>query len=304
MSAKERENTQADTSKIDENSAQSEALLDEAVNASCERKEMSDEDEKTKEVVEEAADAAPEGGDGGSHGGDGASTVDDSDIERAVKAGMPISTVRSFTDKGALQQVVSLLESKRDQASGGGGREDGGKDPVDDDDDIDIPDLENEDEFDPSFVKGYKAMKAVIQKQAGTIKALKAGGVSPGGKDWFDSKVETLGDAYKDALGSGSARKAEQVENLNKVKAKFEVLTAGYKQAKADVSKDEVFSEALKLVVGNVESDAVKAKSLADRAKLTLQRPSSANGKSVSRQSSESIEREIAEEINAKFFGK
>lgn len=236
---------------------------------------------------------------------DGANAVGDEDIERAVKAGMPISTVRLFADKAALEQVVSLLEARREKSAEGEGDGGGGEDPDPEEEMPEIPDLENEDEFDPSLIKGYKAMKALLAKQHEQIKTLKAGGGSPGGKAWFDSKVGMLGDAYKESLGAGSgALKTEQRDARNKVKAKFDVLSAGYRQAKVNVSPDEVLDEALKLVVGNVSADASRAKSAADRAKLALQRASGAGQKPGASKSAQSVEREIADEINAKFFGK
>lgn len=271
-----------------------------------------EEDDKLKEEIDDGAaddknaggaDADLEDGEGGEGGGDDENVVGDEDIERAVKAGMSISTVRSFTEKAALEQVVSMLEARREKSAEGDGG--GGEDPDPDEEMPEIPDLENEDELDPSLIKGYKAMKALLAKQHEQIKTLKAGGGSPGGKAWFDSKVGSLGDAYKDALGTGSgAMKTEQRDARNKVKAKFDVLSAGYRHAKVRVSPDEVFDEALKLVVGDAPASASRAKAAADRAKLALQRASGAGQKPGGASGSKSIERKIAEELDAKYFGK
>lgn len=228
----------------------------------------------------------------------------DEDMERAVKAGLPMSSVRSFADKEALLSVVALLESKQDKAAGGDESKSGGDDP--DEDDIEVPDLSEDDGYDPGLVKAFAALKAQAKKQSETIKSLKAGGESLGAKNWLDSKVAELGDEFKDALGVGEKTVTDdQAETRTKVQAKFDVLTAGYKSAKIDVPKDEVFAEALKLVVGDVAgtaATAARAKALASRGRLALSRASSASGAAREKPSQESVERDIADEINEKFF--
>lgn len=228
----------------------------------------------------------------------------DEDVERAVKAGLPMSSVRSFADKEALLSVVALLESKQDKAAGGDESKSGGDDP--DEDDIEVPDLSEDDGYDPELVKAFAALKKMAMRQSETIKSLKAGGESLGAKNWLDSKVAALGDEFKDALGVGEKTVTDaQTETRTKVKAKFDVLTAGYKSAKIDVPKDEVFEEALKLVVGDAAgtaATAARAKALAARGRLALSRASSASGAAREKPSQESVERDIADEINEKFF--
>lgn len=300
MNTKEHENTQYDTSTKQPVDAKLEAEIDEAIRVSFEGKKMNEEENKEVGNTDEGGTDKPDvvvvdSADD--------SKIDDTTVERAVKAGMTISSAKLFADKTSLLEVVSLLEGKTSKKEDRKPSDSGGVDP---EDEISIPDLENEDEYDPALIAGYKAMKATILKQSETIKTLKAGGGSPGGKDWFESKVGALGEAFKDSLGVGvTSPKPEQVEARNKVKIKFDVLSAGYKQAKLEVSTDEVFSEALKMVVGDVAevaSDAAKAKALAARnSKLQIQRPSPVDGK-TGKQSVDDIRRDIADEIDAKFF--
>lgn len=300
MNTKEHENTQYDTSTKQPVDAKLEAEIDEAIRVSFEGKKMNEEENKEVGNTDEGGTDKPDvvvvdSADD--------SKIDDTTVERAVKAGMTISSAKLFADKTSLLEVVSLLEGKTSKKEDSKPSDSGGVDP---EDEISIPDLENEDEYDPALIAGYKAMKAAILKQSETIKTLKAGGGSPGGKDWFESKVGALGEAFKDSLGVGvTSPKPDQVEARNKVKIKFDVLSAGYKQAKLEVSTDEVFSEALKMVVGDVAevaSDAAKAKALAARnSKLQIQRPSPVDGK-TGKQSVDDIRRDIADEIDAKFF--
>jgi len=231
--------------------------------------------------------------------------VDDSLLERAVKSGMTLATAKTFADSESLLQVVGVLESKQSPKSKDG-------DPPEEEEELSIPDLEDEDtaeadRYDPKLVSVVKSMKAMLLAQSDEIKHLKAGGMAPGGKSWFDSKVEALGEAYKDSLGVGEqSPKFEQKDARSKVKTKFDVLTAGYKSAKVEMSSEDVLSEALKMVVGDVDSvasDVAKKTALSDRKKLNLQRPSPVDGK-TGKKSTEEIERGIAEEIDVKYFHK
>lgn len=301
MNTKEHENTQYDTSTKQPVDAKLEAEIDEAIRVSFEGKKMNEEENKEVGNTDEGGTYKPDvvvvdSADD--------SKIDDTTVERAVKAGMTISSAKLFADKTSLLEVVSLLEGKTSKKEDSKPSDSGGDDP--DEDDIEVPDLSEDDGYDPALVKAFAALKKMAMKQSETIKTLKAGGGSPGGKDWFESKVGALGEAFKDSLGVGvTSPKPEQVEARNKVKIKFDVLSAGYKQAKLEVSTDEVFSEALKMVVGDVAevaSDAAKAKALAARnSKLQIQRPSPVDGK-TGKQSVDDIRRDIADEIDAKFF--
>ena len=118
---------------------------------------------------------------------------------------------------------MALLESKQDKAAGGDESKSGGDDP--DEDDIEVPDLSEDDGYDPGLVKAFAALKATRpRRQSETIKSLKAGGESLGAKNWLDSKVAALGDEFKDALGVGEKTVTDdQAETRTKVKAKFDV---------------------------------------------------------------------------------
>lgn len=313
MDATEHKNTQETTSKSSGFDAEYIAEIDEAVRASCEREKMTEEEKPSaEEVLEKVAEETVEstGTDTDTdtdtvEADDGAITLDDADVERAVKAGMSIKAARSFADKGTFDEVVSLLESKTESQVG---VSDGEVPAEVTDDDFFIPDWEDEGEFDPSLVSQLKALKSVINKQSKIISSFKAGGESLDDKDWFDSKLESLGSEYKDTLGVGVKKPlAMHLKTRDEVKAKFDILNAGYKQANQKVAAEDVLNEALRVVVGDVSSiasDAVKANALRDRNRLSLQRPSASQGRGGAKQSAENIEREIAEELDAKFFGK
>jgi len=306
MKTENNTNTENNTSQEHPVDAKMESEIDEAVRVKTERVKMQDEEKVVPtaetEEIQETPDLEIEAVEPEKKAVEDKKPVDDISLERAIKSGMTLSTAKSFADNEALLQVIEILEGKQSPKT------EESKSPIADDgheeDELQIPDLEDEDEYDPGFVSMFKAMKATLLSQNEAIKQLKAGGMAPGGKSWFDSKVGSLGEVYKDSLGVGvQSPKPEQVETKNKVKTKFDVLSAGYKHAKVEMSPEDVLTEALNIVVGDVAgaaSDAAKAAALKARNKLQLQRSSPTDGR-TGRKSIDDIKRGIADEINQKF---
>lgn len=100
--------------------------------------------------------------------------IGDAEIERAVKAGMSIADARSFKDKSAFERVCSLLEGKGAPADGDASRasKDSGDKPKDGDEDsadFDVPDITEDEEFDPKLVK----LGSVVRKMGDALKSLR-----------------------------------------------------------------------------------------------------------------------------------
>ena len=100
--------------------------------------------------------------------------IGDAEIERAVKAGMSIADARSFKDKSAFERVCSLLEGKGAPADGDPSKasKDSGDKPKDGDEDsadFDVPDITEDEEFDPKLVK----LGSVVRKMGDALKSLR-----------------------------------------------------------------------------------------------------------------------------------
>lgn len=102
--------------------------------------------------------------------GEGAFSVGDAEIERAVKAGLSVADARAFTDKGVFERVCAALEAKN--APDGKISKDSGKDAKDGDEesaDFDVPELTEDEEFDPKLVK----LSSAVRKMGDALKAMR-----------------------------------------------------------------------------------------------------------------------------------
>lgn len=101
--------------------------------------------------------------------------IGDAEIERAVKAGMSIADARSFKDKAAFERVCSLLEGKGAPKDGetssttSTDSDDKPKDGDGDSADFDVPDITEDEEFDPKLVK----LGSVVRKMGDALKSLR-----------------------------------------------------------------------------------------------------------------------------------
>lgn len=220
-----------------------------------------------KPEVQGEDDPDPEKGDGNGDGenkGDAdeiPAEIPDSQIERAVKAGMSISDARSFKDAKALERVTAILEKRSEP-------EKKDEKPPESSDAVDylklvadIPDEFDPEVYDENFIKLAKTFKSVVGGLQAEVVRLREAGMAKAEQSWFDGQVSGLGDEVVKALD------ADKKSNLE---TKFKVLEAGYKAAGQTVKREEVFKEAAKLVLGDV---SVKENGGVDRSKQFISRP-------------------------------
>ena len=167
-------------------------------------------------------------------GGGEAFTVGDAEIERAVKAGLSVADARSFTDKGAFERICSMLEAKN--APGGKeiskDSEEKPKDGDGDSADFDIPDITEDEDFDPKLVK----LGAVVRKMGDALKAM---------REENKSLREAVG---KSEEAKREAAKAAKVEERNKTLRL--APPGGVKGARKEKTEDDILAE----VAGEISS--------------------------------------------------
>ena len=259
-------------------------------------------DDKAGTADDEAAenDAAPEGeADDGKPDGDGEAdgeeaeaknedVITDEHLERAVKAGFTMADARKFGSAELLESTISRLEEARKDTADNGDDDDGeAEDPL-----ADIPDLDPED-YDEKIVAGFKAMKEMIRSQYTKIQELRKGGDEPSVDEWFDGKMEGLDKPVAKAVKSDPKR-------AEAIRGKYDVLVAGYKAAGQDVSRGDVFKEAVGIAMGDVIAKVAidaKSKELSNRQKQHTQRASGNGGESTTGD----VAKDIANEIDRKF---
>ncbi len=244
-----------------------------------------DSESSEAEEAEEAegADAPPPG-------------LSDEAVERAVRAGLPLSEIKQCPSEAFLAAMCARIEGSAGDVGSPGDA--GSSDPGNDGDiaDVDkllsaIPDL-NPNEYAEEIVAGFKSFKEIIQRQgeiakqqSATIAALR-GNQSD---DWFATKAE----------GVKSFTKGDP-EKVAAVREKFDVLKAGYKAAGKDVTGEAVFNEAAHLVLGSEMEAArleTKRKAAKRRSAQRIQRPS---GNRV--QAKPDVLAEVADWADRKFF--
>lgn len=239
--------------------------------------------------------------------------VSDILVERAIKAGMSISDARSFKKAEALERVCGVLEKKRESSGGdsAGDKKDGDKkgdeDPLAAIPDLDPKDLDPE-EYDEkviAVVGAVKALKAFVRKQQETIGGLLREGKSRD-SSWFDGQVASLGEVFAEVVGDGNRAKMDpgspQAKKLADLESKFNVLSAGYKAAGQEVSREAAFNEAVSIVLGDVKAKSeatLKAGKLDDRKRQHVARPSGASVKPTTDPLAD-----VAGELDRKYFGK
>jgi hypothetical protein len=205
-------------------------------------------------------------------------------IERAVKAGIPLKDARAFTSPSALESIVSLLGGKK--PSDDNSAEQDGNEPDSSDDLLaEFPELDPDD-YDEKIIAGFNSMKNAIMKLVGENKSLSQKLASSAESDFLSGKIAATGQQAIAASGE--------------IRRKFGILEAGYKAVGEKVSKDDIFSEALSMVVGDASaSESKKAEAAAKRETQQLSRASN-----VSRKSKVDPEQEVIDTLDRKFFGK
>ena len=157
-------------------------------------------------------------------GGGEAFTVGDAEIERA---GLSVADARAFTDKGAVERVCSMLEAKN--APGGKeiskDSEEKPKDGEGDSADFDIPDITEDEDFDPKLVK----LGAVVRKMGDALKAM---------REENKSLREAVG---KSEEAKREAEKAAKVDERNKTLRL--APPGGVKGSRKEKTEDDVLAE-------------------------------------------------------------
>jgi len=194
--------------------------------------------------------------------------VPDSLIERAVKAGMSISDARAFKDVQSLERITGILEQRAKPADEK--KEEDKETPAIDLKTVvaEIPDELDPEVYDENFIKLAKAFKqttALVSSLQAEIEKLNQSSLARSEQSWFEGQIASLGE---DAVKSIDAGKKTALET------KLKVLEAGYKAAGQTVKRDEVFKEAAKLVLGDIEKKDEKA-ATAGRKDQFVSRPAS-----------------------------
>ncbi len=210
-------------------------------------------------------------------------------IERAVRLGIPLAEAKQFPSEALLAATCGRIEGPKGEKGKGvgspegvGAKKDGEEDPAD----LlsQIPDLDPS-EFDERIVKAFAAVKGIAKKQQETIAELRGGQA----KGWLDTKLEGVKDLTKGDQAKASA-----------LRSKFDVLKAGYRAAKQDVTDDAVFDEAARLVLG-ADMEALRkdkqAQAAGKRSGQRIQRPTSRRV-----EAKPDAQAEVADMLDRKFF--
>lgn len=183
-------------------------------------------------------------------------------IERAVKLGIPLAEAKQFPTEALLDRMCARIEgskggsSKEPGSSESAGTKGGEDDPAD----LlsQIPDLDP-DVYDEGLVRAFAAVKGIARQQQATIAELRG----QTGHNWLAAKLEGLKDITRGDQTKESA-----------VREKFDVLKAGYRNAKKEVADDAVFSEAARLVLGSdLDKNKHREEAAGRRSGQRIQRP-------------------------------
>jgi hypothetical protein len=235
------------------------------------------EEDEVEEEEEEASSEEEDDKDIQSDEEEDDDTVSDELLETAVQLGVPIVEARKLGSK-LLESKVSKLQKENQKDTDDSG------DFEEDDIFQNIPDLDPE-EYEAPIVEGFAALKQIVKEQSETIKRLNG-----------SLKTDNLNDRIA-SLGEGIKVSPEKKTQL---KDKIAVLDAGYKAVGKEIDADAVFQEAANAVLLEEIQEAAKSSKqskVAKRSKSHINRPSG-NRSSVA----ESIDDEIAKELNSKYF--
>jgi len=175
------------------------------------------------------------------------SRIPDELIEEAVKAGLPYTVVRNMQDEDALRTLVNSVnppEPEKDLFDG-------------------LPELDP-DLHDEELIKAFKQVVDVAKHSQSELKEMRAAmeerqradqqAAQQEFVDWFDDKVNSLGEDYEELLGSGRYSALEPtsigLRNRDRIAEQMNVLLRGYQGTGATApSKDELFNQAMTLAL-------------------------------------------------------
>lgn len=209
-----------------------------------------------------------EGGEGG--GGEEDYAEEQALFDRAIRAGLSSRDVLAMRDRATVERMVEMAEkangisTEEKKKTENGDKEDGAGAPADDLESV-LGQMEEDGGYDANLVKMLKGLVAENRK-------LRSARETADGQSFLDKQIGALDEGVRSHIDA--ARKS-------KLKAKFDLLEAGYKAQNAKVSREEVFREAASLALGDLIGRAEgerKASQLERRKALALARPGGESG--------------------------
>ena len=177
-----------------------------------------------------------------------------------------------------------------------------------------LPKLDPE-HYDDEIIQTFDAMKTMLKEQRDQLQLISDGSAdrekanqneaSREIENWFDGRVENLGEDFADVLGKGGhyslAPGSSQFAKREAIADQVGILMAGYAvSGREEPPRDEIFNTAARSILGD-DFQAIRDRNVAAELKLRkgqhLLRPSGA--KVVKEQS---VEDEAAAQIDAKYF--
>lgn len=289
--------------------------------ATSEEEKSEDVSEEVKEV-EETDGEAKAGGEEESEGGSEETTPahDESAIERAVAAGIPVADANALTST-SLERVITAREqayaeqaSLEERAALGAEREKAEKvnetDPFDQ-----FPKLDP-DKYEPEVIAAIEGLKDISRAQQEEIKDYRerselAQETQNRANDqemeqWYDKQVEDLGEDFVESLGKGNYRNlsqsSTQFENRAAIVAQMSVMDSGYRaQGIQPPSREDLFNTASRNILQDRYAELTEKRISRDLEKQSKQHIQRARG-SGKGTSTLTPQEEAAAEIDAKYF--
>lgn len=196
--------------------------------------------------------------------------------ERAIRAGLTLEDVKSFSSKEQADRMLALLEAKsevkpKDEEANGEANGDGEGFPAIKEFEETLKAMEDDGDYAPEFLKMFKGMTAMLKQQLETIASLKKAGATAEAASFFDEQVNGLGADVAKHLDAASRSKLE---------AKFKMLERAYADD-SSMKREDIFREAATLAIGDILAKAEsegKAAKLKERRNLALARPGGEQG--------------------------
>jgi len=234
-------------------------------------------------------------------------------LVQAARFGIPVEDARAFPSEDALLRAVSIIEkaSQQREEPKAAKKQEEDVDPL-----AALPKLDPK-VYEPEVIEMFDKLTGVVREQQKAIKEFRSHqetvvrssqeATAKEIEQWFDKQVEGLGDDFADALGKGGYsslnRGSSQFATRDKIASQMAVLMAGYKASgQPTPPRDEVFSAASRLVLGDEYRKISERKLTADLEKQAtqhIQRAGSSKGKVAQSPVDETVAL-----INERFFAK
>jgi len=199
--------------------------------------------------------------------------LSDEVLARAIKAGMSLGDALTFPNEAALDRVVSAVENAAKPADQ--------KRDEDDTDPFAALKLDPE-KFEPEVVEMFDSMRKALQSQQEQIQEFRQqqehivqSGQMAAAREveqWFDGQVESLGEDFVDALGTGGHssldRGSPQYAKREQIAEHMSVLLAGYQaQGQNAPPREDVFNMAARFVLADKYQEVHEKRLAGDLAK-------------------------------------